>query len=376
MTQPHGRAIIDLAALRHNVGVIRKKVEPAEVMAVVKADAYGHGLVPCAKAAVDAGATWLGVALLDEAIALRDAGIEAPILAWLNTLDDQFKECIDRGIDLGVNSVLSLGAIASAAQTLGKQARVHIKVDTGLGRNGVTVADLPELIESLVKLSDEGLVTVVGVMMHFAYADEPSNKTIGEQIDAFTVAVKLLDEASFPIEVRHIANSAATLGLPQTYFNLVRPGVVLYGVSPGPEVGSATSHDLKPVMALRGSVALVKNVPAGTGVSYAHQYHTSKDTRLALIPLGYADGIPRAATNGGPVLVSGARRTIAGRVCMDQFVLDVNDLDVSAGDEVVLFGDPERGEPSVEEWADASGTIAYEIITRIGPRVPREYING
>lgn len=376
MTQPHGRAIIDLAALRHNVGVLKDKVGSAEIMAVVKADAYGHGLVPCARAAVEGGATWLGVALLDEAIALRDAGLDVPVLAWLNTIDDRFEESIERNIDLGVNSLLSLGAIASAAQTVGRQARVHIKIDTGLGRNGVRIEDLPELIESLKKLSDEGFVSVVGAMMHFAYADEPSNPTIAQQVSVFADGARMLDDAGFPIEVRHIANSAATLGLPDTYLNLVRPGVALYGISPGDEVGTAVSHGLKPVMALRGAVALIKNVPAGSGVSYAHQYHTSEDTRLALVPLGYADGIPRAASNAGPALVGGEVRRVAGRVCMDQFVLDINDLDVAVGDEVVLFGDPAKGEPGVEDWATAAGTIAYEIITRIGPRVPREYING
>lgn len=376
MTQPHGRAIIDLAALRHNVGVIKEKVGAADIMAVVKADAYGHGLIPCAQAAVAGGASWLGVALLDEAIALRDAGLKVRILAWLNTIDDRFEECIDRDIDLAVNSIASLGAIALAAQKTGKQARLHIKIDTGLGRNGVRPEDLPQLIESLVALSDEGLVAVVGAMMHFAYADEPSNPTIGHQIALFTEGARLLDEAGFPIEVRHIANSAATLGLPDTYLNLVRPGVALYGISPGDEVGSAVSHGLKPVMSLRGSVALVKNVAAGSGVSYAHQYHTKADTRLALIPLGYADGIPRSASNAGPALVGGEVRRVAGRVCMDQFVLDIDELDVSVGDEVVLFGDPSVGEPGVEDWATAAGTIAYEIITRIGSRVPREYING
>jgi alanine racemase len=332
--------------------------------------------VKCGQAAVNAGADYLGVALLEEAVALREGNVPGPILAWLNTSNDRFAECIARDIDLGVNSVATLKAISNAAYSVDRIARIHVKVDTGLNRNGVTLSDLPELILALRKAEDEGTIKVVGVMSHFAYADEPSNSTIADQIAEFKTAVDLLDAAKFELEVKHLANSAATLALPDTYFNMVRPGVAAYGISPGEEVGTATDFDLKPVMTLCAPIALLKKVPAGSGVSYAHQYHTSTDTTLALIPAGYADGVPRSATNVGPVLVGGEIRKIAGRVCMDQFVLDVGDLDVRLGDEVVLFGDPERGEPSVEDWAQAAGTISYEIITRIGPRVHREFINN
>jgi alanine racemase len=345
-------------------------------MVVVKADAYGHGLVKCGQAAVNAGADYLGVALLEEAVALREGNVPGPILAWLNTPNDRFAECIARDIDLGVNSVATLKAISNAAYSVDRIARLHVKVDTGLNRNGVTLTDLPELISALSKAEAEGTVKVVGVMSHFAYADEPSNSTIADQIAEFKTAVDLLEAANFELEVKHLANSAATLALPETYFNMVRPGVAAYGVSPGEEVGVATDFDLKPVMTLCAPIALLKKVPAGSGVSYAHQYHTTADTTLALIPAGYADGVPRSATNNGPVLVGGEIRKVAGRVCMDQFVLDVGNLDVQLGDEVVLFGDPERGEPSVEDWAIAAGTISYEIITRIGPRVHREFINN
>jgi alanine racemase len=371
--QPHGRAVIDLAALRHNVATLKARANGPALMAVVKADAYGHGLVPCAKAAVEGGANWLATALLDEAIALREAGIKVPVLCWLNTYSDRFAECINLDIDLGVNGSTSLEAIARAAREVGKVARVHIKVDTGLGRNGVWHAQLPELIQELQAAADA--VQVVGVMSHFAYADEPSNPTIHSQIAIFKSAVDQLLAAGFDLEVKHLSNSAATLGLPETYFNLIRPGVAIYGISPGGEVATAAQAGLRPVMTLRGAVALVKEVPAETGVSYAHQYHTSAQTKLALIPLGYADGIPRSATNVGPVLVGGQRRTISGRVCMDQFVVDIGDLPVAAGDEVILFGDPAKGEPSIEDWAEAVGTIPYEIATRLGPRVPREYVN-
>jgi len=372
----HVTAKIDLGALAHNVRVLKDRIGGRKLMIVVKADAYGHGLVKCAQAAVNAGADYLGVALLEEAVALREGNVPGPILAWLNTPNDRFAECIARDIDLGVNSLATLKAISNAAYSVDRVARIHVKVDTGLNRNGVTLSDLPELILALRKAEDEGTVKVIGVMSHFAYADEPSNPTIAIQISQFKQAVDLLEAAGLELEFKHLANSAATLGLPETYFNMVRPGVAAYGVSPGEEVGLATDFDLKPVMTLTAPIVLLKKVPAGSGVSYAHQYHTSADTTLALIPAGYADGVPRSATNKGPVLVGGEIRKVAGRVCMDQFVLDVGNLDVSLGDEVILFGDPSRGEPSVEDWAIAADTISYEIITRIGPRVHREFVNN
>lgn len=368
----HCTAVVDLGALSANVRTIRHTVAGPEVMAVVKANAYGHGLVPCARAAVEGGATWLATALLSEAIALRDAGIEVPVLAWLHTVGDRFAECVGRGIDIGVNGVRAVEDVAEAARSVGRQARVHVKVDTGLSRNGVTLDDLPELLGALQRERDA--VRVVGVMSHFAYADEPANPTIRVQSERFAQAVDLLTAAGFDLEVKHLSNSAATLGLPSTYWNLVRPGVAMYGVSPGEQVGTPAEHGLTAVMTLKSSIALIKDVPAGTGVSYAHQYHTSEATRLALVPVGYADGIPRSASGKGQVRVGGRTLTVAGRVCMDQFVLDIGDLDVAEGDEVVIFGDAARGVPTAEDWGRAADTIGYEIITRIGPRVAREYV--
>jgi alanine racemase len=372
----HVTARIDLGALAHNVRVLKTRIDGRKLMVVVKADAYGHGLVKCGQAAVNAGADYLGVALLEEGVALREGGVPGPILAWLNTPHDRFAECIARDIDLGVNSLATLKEISNAAYSVDRVARLHVKVDTGLHRNGVLLADLPELITALTRAEAEGTVKVVGVMSHFAYADEPSNPTITAQIAEFKSAVDQLDAAGFELEVRHLANSAATLGLSQAYFDMVRPGVAAYGVSPGEEVGRALDFDLKPVMTLCAPISLLKNVPAGSGVSYAHQYHTTSDTTLALIPAGYADGVPRSASGKGPVLVGGEIRKVAGRICMDQFVLDVGGLNVGLSQEVILFGDPARGEPSVEDWAEAAGTISYEIITRIGPRVHREFINN
>lgn len=374
MSTPHCTAEIDLGALAANVALIKAKVNGPEVMAVVKADGYGHGLIPSARAAVAGGATWLATALLSEAIALREAGVRERVLTWLNTYDDRFMECVSRDIDLAVNSVESAKAIANAAYNVDRRARVHVKVDTGLGRNGVTFDDLDALIVELQKQSES--LQVVGVMSHFAYADEPTNPTIAKQIQVFKDSVDKLEAAGFELEVKHLSNSAATMGLPDTYFNLVRPGVAMYGVTPGDQVGTAESLGITPVMTLKSNIALLKNVPAGTGLSYAHAYYTKDDTTVALIPAGYSDGVPRAASNKGPVLVGGEKRLVAGRVCMDQFVLDVGGLNVKLGDEVVLFGDPAKGHPSVEEWAAAADTIGYEIITRIGPRVVRDYINS
>lgn len=376
MTQHHVTADIDLGRLSRNVETLKRKINGPALMAIVKANAYGHGLVQSAQAAKRGGADWLATALIEEAIDLRNAGVAGPILTWLNTLDDRFEECISKDIDLGINSLESLSAISVAAVKVGKPARVQVKIDTGLGRNGVTLDDLPNLISALMQAQSNGQINVIGVFSHFAYADEPSNPTIGEQINNFKIAVDALTDANFELEVKHLSNSAATLGLPHTYNNLVRPGLAIYGISPSPEVGEAVEHDLKPVMRLRAPIILIKDVPAGTGVSYAHQYHTKNQTKLALIPAGYADGIPRAASNKGPLLIDGKRFTISGRVCMDQFVVDIGDANVKPGDQAVLFGDAANGEPSVNDWAEAAGTINYEIVTRIGPRVFRNYLNG
>lgn len=367
MTQEHATTVIDLGALARNVERIKAHVAGPEVMAVVKADGYGHGLVPSAKAAVAGGATWLGVALLQEAIALRDAGVTERILAWLYTVDDQLVECIQRDVDLAINGVEAVTSIAAAAASVGKTARVHIKVDTGLSRNGVTLDALPAVLREISAAARAGHVEFIGVMSHLAFADEPLHPTVGLQVERFSQALATVRSAGFEPAIVNLSNSAAALNLPDTHFNLIRPGLAVYGIS--------HDLDLTPAMTLKAPVALVKEVVAGEGVSYSHTYQTKSATRLALIPVGYADGIPRHASNRGPVLIGGQILPIAGRVCMDQFVIDIGSLDIAAGDEVVLFGDPKRGEPSVEDWAKAADTISYEIITRLGSRVARQYIN-
>jgi alanine racemase len=267
-----------------------------------------------------------------------------------------------------VSSRWQLDAVCAAAADAGRTARVHLKVDTGLSRNGSYVADWPDLVAAAAKAVAAGEIEATGVWSHFAYADAPGHPTIARQLTAFAEALDVAARAGVEPELRHIANSAATLTLPDAHFDLVRPGIAVYGLSPVEE-----TFDLVPAMTLRAAAAGVKRVRAGEGVSYGHEYTTTRETTLVLVPLGYADGIPRHASGVGPAWVNGQRFTIAGRVCMDQVVLDVGDLDVAPGDPVVLFGPGSDGEPTAQDWADAIGTIHYEIVTRIGPRVPRVY---
>ncbi|MGA5167043.1 MULTISPECIES: alanine racemase [Streptomyces] len=370
------RAEIDLGALRANVRALRGRVgTDVQVMGVVKADAYGHGAVPCARAALEAGATWLGTATPHEALALRAAGIDAPLLCWLWTPGGPWDEGILADLDMGVSGMWALREVTEAARRTARPARVQLKADTGLGRNGCQPADWPRLVGEALAAQARGLVKVTGVWSHFACADEPGHPSIGAQLETFHEMLTYAEKEGVDPEVRHMANSPATLTLPETYFDLVRPGIAMYGVSPGPEVGSPADFGLRPVMRLVGSVALVKDVPPGHGVSYGHHYVTEGPTTLGLVPLGYADGVPRHASGRGPVLVGGKVRTVAGRVAMDQFVVDLGGDVVEPGAQAVLFGAGDHGEPTAEDWARAADTIAYEIVTRIGSRVPRVYLN-
>ena len=370
-------AEIDLDAVRGNVRALRERAPRAELMAVVKADAYGHGALECAKAAQQAGATWLGTATPDEALALRAAGIQGRIMCWLWTPAGPWQQAVEAGIDISVSGLWALDAVRAAARAAGRPARVQLKADTGLGRNGCQPADWAELVGAAVAAQAEGTVQVTGLWSHFACADEPGHPSIQLQLTAFRDMLDYAEKEGVEPEVRHIANSPATLTLPESHFDLVRTGLAVYGVSPAPELGTPAQLGLRPAMTLKASVALVKTVPPGHGVSYGRHYVTGSETRLALIPAGYADGIPRHASGTGPVSVGGRIRRVAGRVAMDQFVVDLgDDTDVRVGDEVILFGDALRDEPTAEDWAQAAHTIAYEIVTRIGGRVPRVYRNG
>jgi alanine racemase len=366
-------AIIDLDAIRANVALLKQRAGDAELMAVVKADGYGHGAVPSAAAAVDGGATWLGVATAAEALEVRAAAVETPMLAWLLDPADDWDALAAAAVDVGVSAPWALERAVAAAAVTGRPTRVHLKIDTGLGRAGSQPRDWPSLLDAAAKAQADATVEVVGIWSHLAYADSPSHPTIAAQQRVFDEALEVASAAGVRPQVRHLANSAATLRLPHTHYDLVRPGVAVYGLSPGPEVGTTVELGLTPAMTLRSQLALAKRVPPGHGVSYAHRYTTTTETTLALVPVGYAAGVPRHLTNLGEVAVNGRRYRVAGTVCMDQFVIDVGDDEVAAGDEVVLFGPGTAGEPTADDWANAIGTINYEIVTRVASRVPRVY---
>ena len=373
-----GEVVVDLDAIADNTRALVARAGSAAVMAVVKADAYGHGLVPSARAALAGGATWLGVAQLAEALALRAAGVTAPVLAWLHAPGQDLAPAVAAGVDLSASSPGAVADAAAAAARTGRTARLHLKIDTGLSRGGATTADWPALVAAALAAQADGSVQVVGAWSHYAFADAPDHPTVRRQTDVFAQALAVAEAAGARFELRHLSNSAATLTNPAARFDLVRPGLAVYGLSPVPELGGPERFGLRPAMTLRARLALVKDVGAGVGVSYAHAYTTPAPTRLGLVPLGYADGVPRSASGTGPVQVAGGRTAVAGRVCMDQFVVDLAGLpgaaDARAGDEVVLFGDGRDGGPTAEDWARAAGTISYELVARTSARLPRRYV--
>ncbi|MFD4985755.1 alanine racemase [Streptomyces sp. NPDC058374] len=373
------RVEVDLGALRANVRALRARTAGAAYMAVVKADAYGHGMVRCAEAALQAGATWVGTATPYEALELRAAGItpeRARVMCWLWTPGGPWREGIEADLDMSVSDLWALAEVTDAARAAGRTARIQLKADTGLGRNGCQPADWADLVGKARAAEREGLVAVTGLWSHFACADEPGHPSIAAQLDRFEEMSARAFAGGLRPEVRHMANSPAVLTLPQARFDLVRPGIAMYGLSPAPELGTPADHGLRPVMTLAAPLALVKHVPGGHGVSYGHHYVTPGPTTLGLVPLGYGDGVPRHASGAGPVLVDGKWRTVAGRIAMDQFVVDLGGEMPPEGTEAVLFGPGDRGEPGAEDWARAAGTIGYEIVTRIGGRVPRVYVDG
>ena len=358
-------ALVDLSAIKHNVAFLKEK-SGRDLLAVVKADAYGHGLVPVAKAALDAGASMLGVALLEEAISLREAGITAPILSWLLQPGSDFKLAIENDIDIAAGSIAALSEIQAASGE--KKARVHLELDTGMTRGGF----LSEW-SSLEAHHVEGL-DIVGVFSHFARADEPGEEQNEQQLQRFEEMVETLHSLGFTNLIRHISNSAATLTAPAAAMDMVRCGIAMYGLSPDVHtLGNSKELDLRPAMQVRAALYLVKDVPAGTPVGYGATAVTAQDTKLGVVVMGYADGIPRIARGAG-VWINGMRAPIIGRVSMDQFVVDLGPASkAKSGDWVVVFGNGSHGEYTADDWGAASSTINYEIVTRIGPRVPRIY---
>jgi len=364
------QALIDLDAISANVEALREHVAPSDVMAVVKAGGYGHGAVATARAALRGGARWLGVVHVAEALELRAAGIDSPVLCMMAIESDAHGAAIEANVDLSAGSVDMVRRIAAAAAAAGRPGRLHLKADTGLSRGGATAADWPSVVDAALAAQAAGRLTVAGLWSHFASADEPGNPSVAEQLAAFGEAVALAEKAGVTPEVRHIANTAAALLVPGSRYDLVRVGGGIYGLSTLP--GGAPPW-LRPAMTLRARLAMVKRVPAGTGVSYGHRYVTSRETTLGLVPIGYADGVPRSAA-GQPLLFARGRRwPVAGTVCMDQLVVDFGDEPVAAGEEVVLFGPGDGGEATAQEWGEVLGTISYEIVTGIGNRVARSY---
>lgn len=359
---------VDLSAIKHNIKTLKNLSPNSQLMAVVKADAYGHGLLEVSRAARSAGAEWLGTALFEEAVQLRDGKDNQKILAWLGDDDVDFEESIQRDIDLGVSTFAQLEKIKKACQKLKKRANLHIKVDTGLNRNGISFKEFFNFYEAILHSPEFNLV---GIMSHFAFPDDPQSDVNQQQINRFN---EIRTRLNAP-HLYHLANSMATMYLPQAHFDLVRPGLAIYGLHPEADLTKARSIGLKPALSLKAKIINLKPAGAGEGVSYNHTYQTKTDTQLAVIPLGYSDGIDRRAANSAPVSIAGKLYKISGRVCMDQFVVDVGSDFNNSENIATLFGDSTLGVPSVEDWAQAVGTINYEIIARLATRIKRVYLN-
>ena len=367
------RAEINLSAIAENLKLIKSKTS-AQVLAVVKADAYGHGLIEVAKAAEKAGADWFGTALLEEGIALRNNGITKPIISWLTPIGEDFKSAIHLDIDLSISSIELSNEIILVGKSLNKVPRVHIEIDTGMNRGGFG-DEWGLLLPEIVKAVNANEIKAIGIWSHFARADEPNEVMNKSQLDVFTQKVKQINDAGVSPEFIHIANSAAALSNRAAHKNIIRWGIGLYGLSPDViNMGDSESLGLKPAMRLFARLQLAKAVKAGQSVGYGGTAITKSDTKLGVVTLGYADGVPRNANNSAGIFVAGKRAPIIGRVSMDQFVVDLGtNSSAKTGDEVIVFGDGSQGEYTIDEWAKACGTINYEIVTRIGVRVPRIY---
>jgi alanine racemase len=365
-------AVVDLGAIQHNVRALREHAGRAQVMAVVKADGYGHGAVEVAKAALAAGAAELGVATVDEALALRAAGVNAPVLAWLHPPGIDFGPALLADVQIAVSSLRQLDELLAAVRHTGRTAAVTIKVDTGLNRNGIPLAQYPTMLTALGRAIAEDAIRLHGLMSHMVYADQPDNPINDLQAQRFTDILALTRDHKVPFEVAHLSNSSATMTRPELAFDMVRPGIALYGLSPVPTLGEM---GLTPAMTVKCTVALVKSIRTGEGVSYGHTWIAQQDTTVALMPIGYADGVFRSLGGRLEVQINGRRRPGVGRICMDQFLVDLGPgvVDVADGDEAILFGPGTRGEPTAQEWADLLDTIHYEVVTSPRGRIIRTY---
>ncbi|MFC6154324.1 alanine racemase [Nocardioides yefusunii] len=366
--------VVDLDAIEHNTRVLSALVAPAAFMAVVKADAYGHGMLEVAAAARRAGAPWLGVATAEEALTLRADGDTGRLLCWVFAPGDDYTAVLDADVDVAVYTPAQVAQVAETAERLGCVARVHLKIDTGLSRGGAREPEWPALVAAAKKAQDAGSLHAVGVWSHLVASDEPENPVTDLQAAVFDRAVAVAEQAGLALEVRHVANSAAAVLRPELRHDLVRCGIALYGLDAAPGVMPAIG--LRPAMTVRGRLAMVKEIPAGQGVSYGHAWTAGRATTLGLVPVGYADGIPRAASPGAEVWVDGRRRPVRGKVCMDQIVVDLEGDTPAAGSEFVLLGPGTHGEPTADDWAAAIGTINYEVVSRLGGRLVRRHVGG
>ncbi|MDE0775585.1 MAG: alanine racemase [Nocardioides sp.] len=369
---PRAEIVVDLDAIRHNVGVLRE-LSGVTMITVVKADGYGHGMLPVARAAREAGSEWLAVATLDEVARLRAAGDTGRILTWLTVPDEDYDDAIRADVDLTAYSLGELDEIEAAARYVGSPARLQLKVDTGLSRGGASRRDWEAFYARALDGERAGHWRVTGIWSHLACADEPDHPANDAQEASFREALALADDAGLRPELRHLANSAAALLRPSARFDAVRCGIATYGLDPAPTVDHGT--DLRPAMTARADLALVKHLDAGDSVSYGHQWTAPGPTTVGLVPVGYGEGIPVHASNVAEVRVDGKRRPVRGRVCMDQIVVDLGGDEPAVGSDVVLFGAPGEGRPTAQDWAEACGTINYEIVTRIGGRMTRRYVD-
>lgn len=364
MSTPLRRILVSAAAIQHNVARLRELAPARDTMVVVKANGYGHGAESVARAALAGGATWIGVADIDEALHLRDAGIDAPVLAWLHGVDAEFGIAIDRGITLGVSTPTQLRRVAAAGRGI-----VHLKIDTGLGRNGAGRHNLDEFLTLAADLHTSGAVIVDGIMSHVSGTSRADDLA---QAEVFVRAQEQLAQRGVDPTHRHMAASAAALDHPSMRFTMVRFGIAAYGLAPTPE---HRDLGLIPAMRFESSVVNIKRLRVGDGVSYNFLWTAPAETNVALVAAGYADGVPRAATSRAEVEIRGRRFPVVGRIAMDQIVVDIGDADISEGDSVGIWGDPTDGTPSVSEWADWADTITYDIVTGIGSRVARQVVS-
>ncbi|MEO9014209.1 MAG: alanine racemase [Terrimesophilobacter sp.] len=377
--RPLREAHVDLAAITHNVRMLRRAIGTAHFMAVVKANGFGHGAVESARAAVAGGADWLGVLDIPEALQLRAAGIRAPILTWMHAPGQDFAQAVAAGIDIGVSTleqVHALGRTTSGHLPHAEVPRMQIKVDTGLSRNGAVPEQWEAVFAAAADYERRGAVTVTGIFSHLANAGAQADAA---QLDAFNRARNLAESLGLHPPLTHLAATAAALERPETRFDLVRVGLGIYGLLPFEDDAireTELGQSLRPALQLSAAIVSVKRVPAGSGVSYGHVFHTQRDSTLALVPLGYGDGVPRHASGRGPVSINGKTYCVAGRVAMDQIIVDLGEDTAEVGDRAVLFGDPSTGVPCADDWARSADTINYEIVTRLGGRIERTYSGG